>query len=42
MLLATVSYIIAADRVGREQLAPEISRSYSDIFQLQLLQNLMT
>ena len=38
MLLATVSYIIAADRVGREQLAPEISRSYSDIFQLQLLQ----
>ena len=39
MLLATVSYIIAADRVGREQLAPEISRSYSDIFQLQLLQN---
>ena len=38
-LLATISYIIAADRVGREQLAPEISRAYSDIFQLQLLQN---
>jgi signal transduction histidine kinase len=38
-LLATIAYILAADRVGREQLAPEISRSYSDIFQLQLLQN---
>lgn len=38
-VLATISYIIAADRVGREQLAPEISRSYADIFQLQLLQN---
>jgi PAS domain S-box-containing protein len=38
-ILATLSYIIAADRVGREQLAPELSRSYADIFQLQLLQN---
>jgi PAS domain S-box-containing protein len=38
-VLATAAYIIAADRVGREQLAPEISRSYADIFQLQLLQN---
>lgn len=37
-LLAVFSYIIAADRVGREQLAPEISRAYADIFQLQLLQ----
>ena len=37
-ILATISYILAADRVGREQLAPELSRSYADIFQLQLLQ----
>lgn len=37
-ILATLSYILAADRVGREQLAPELSRSYADIFQLQLLQ----
>lgn len=39
MILATLSYILAADRVGREQLAPELSRSYAEIFQLQLLQN---
>ncbi len=39
IILATVSYIMAADRVGREQLAPEISRSFADIFQLQLLQH---
>ena len=39
MILATLSYILAADRVGREQLAPELSRSYAAIFQLQLLQN---
>ena len=37
-ILATISYILAADRVGREQLAPELSRSFADIFQLQLLQ----
>lgn len=37
-LLAVFSYIAAADRVGREQLAPEISRAYADIFQLQVLQ----
>ncbi len=39
VILATASYIIAADRVGREQLGPEISRSFADIFQLQVLQH---
>ncbi len=39
VILATVSYITAADRIGREQLGPEISRSYAEIFQLQLQQN---
>ena len=31
--------MMAADRVGREQLGPEISRSFADIFQLQLMHN---
>jgi len=39
VILATVAYITAADRIGREQLGPEISRSYAEIFQLQLQQN---
>ncbi len=39
VILATVSYITAADRIGREQLGPEISRSFAEIFQLQLQQN---
>lgn len=39
VILATVSYIMAADRVGREQLGPEISRSFADIFRLQLIHN---
>lgn len=33
--LATISYFFAADRIGREQLAPELSRSFADIIQLQ-------
>jgi PAS domain S-box-containing protein len=37
--LATIAYIMAADRVGREQLAPQISRSFADIFQVQLQQD---
>lgn len=39
VILATVSYITAANRIGREQLGPEISRSFAEIFQLQLQQN---
>ncbi|CCK77146.1 Sensor protein [Oleispira antarctica RB-8] len=39
VILATTAYILAADRIGREQLAPQISRSFADIFQLQLQQN---
>jgi PAS domain S-box-containing protein len=39
VILATTAYILAADRVGREQLAPQISRSFADIFQLQLQNN---
>ena len=39
VILATAAYILAADRIGREQLAPQISRSFADIFQLQLQQN---
>lgn len=36
ILLAVTAYILSADRVGREQLAPEISRVLADIFHLQL------
>lgn len=39
VILATVAYILAADRIGREQLAPKISQSFSDIFQIQLQHN---
>jgi PAS domain S-box-containing protein len=39
VILATTAYILAADRIGREQLAPQISRSFADIFQIQLQQN---
>jgi hypothetical protein len=39
VILATTAYILAADRIGREQLAPQISRSFADIFQLQLQNN---
>ena len=39
VILSTVAYMMAADRVGREQLGPEISRSFADIFQLQLIHN---
>ena len=38
MLLATLSYINAADRVGRDHLAPEVTRSFADVFQLQYSQ----
>lgn len=38
VILATTAYITAAERVGREQLAPEISRSFADILQLKILQ----
>jgi PAS domain S-box-containing protein len=39
IILATVAYTLAANRIGREQLAPQISRSFADIFQIQLQQN---
>jgi PAS domain S-box-containing protein len=39
VILATAAYILAADRIGREQLSPQISRSFADIFQIQLHQN---
>jgi PAS domain S-box-containing protein len=39
VILATTAYILAADRIGRDQLAPKISRSFADIFQIQLRQN---
>jgi PAS domain S-box-containing protein len=39
VILATAAYILAADRIGREQLSPKISRSFADIFQIQLHQN---
>ncbi|MGK0248744.1 MAG: PAS domain S-box-containing protein [Oleispira sp.] len=39
VILATTAYILAADRIGRDQLAPQISRSFADIFQIQLLHN---
>ncbi|PCI46563.1 MAG: hypothetical protein COB43_13730 [Oceanospirillales bacterium] len=37
--LTTVAYILAAERVGREQLAPEISRTFADLLQAQVMQN---
>lgn len=39
MIIATATYILAAERIGREHIAPEVSRSFSDIFQLQLQKN---
>jgi PAS domain S-box-containing protein len=39
VILAVVAYILAADRVGREQLAPKLSRSFADILQIQLQKN---
>lgn len=39
VLLATVAYILAADRVGREHLVPKTNRAFANIFQIQLLQN---
>jgi PAS domain S-box-containing protein len=39
VILATAAYILAADRIGREQLSPKISRSFADIFQIQMHQN---
>jgi len=39
VILAIVAYILAADRIGREQLAPKLSRSFADILQIQLQQN---
>ena len=38
VMLATLSYINAADRVGRDYLAPEVTRSFADVFQLQYSQ----
>lgn len=44
VLLATIAYITAADRVGREQLAPAVSGVFASIFhqQLQLTENNIT
>lgn len=39
VILSTTAYITAAERVGREQLGPEISRSFADIIQLKLAQD---
>ena len=39
VILATTAYILAADRVGREYISPKISKSFADIFQLQLQQD---
>ncbi|MFT7409934.1 MAG: PAS domain S-box-containing protein [Oleispira sp.] len=39
VILATTAYILAADRIGRDQLAPQVSKSFADIFQIQLYQN---
>jgi PAS domain S-box-containing protein len=39
VILATAAYILAADRIGRDQLAPQVSKSFADIFQIQLYQN---
>jgi PAS domain S-box-containing protein len=39
VILAITAYILAADRVGREQLAPKLSRSFADILQIQLQQH---
>lgn len=36
IILTTLAYIAAADRVGREQLAPQISDAFADILQIQL------
>jgi len=36
--LTTLAYIAAADRVGRKHLAPEISDTFSDLIQIELLQ----
>ena len=40
IILTTLAYIAAADRVGREQLAPEISDAFADILQIQLTHNI--
>ncbi len=39
VILSTTAYITAAERVGREQLGPEISRSFADIIQLKILKD---
>ncbi|WP_420591898.1 two-component system sensor histidine kinase NtrB [Bacterioplanoides sp.] len=36
--LTTVAYIAAADRVGREHLAPQISQAFADLIQIELTQ----
>lgn len=36
--LTTMAYIAAADRVGREHLAPQISRAFADLIQIELTQ----
>ncbi len=36
--VTTVAYIAAADRVGREHLAPQISQAFADLIQIELTQ----
>jgi len=38
IIVTTLAYIAAADRVGREHLAPEISRTFADLLQVEMSQ----